>query len=551
MSSKKPDHFTADRVRLLTAIADGLGVLLENARLQEETETRALEVERLSEFNTQIIDSTPAALAVVRGSERVLVSANRSYRKTFANGAISIEGRPITETLAVDGLDHIMRECVERGHVTENETPFVNPHGEERWFDISAVTLRPNAEEFLLVLNEVTEKKRQREKVMETARLLSVGEPATGVAHEVNNPLAVVVGFSEVLMDHDLPQPASDHVERIHLEAKRAARIVQNLLSFARKHEPSKQYLDPADVLEEALDLKIQDLRVGNILVTHQRARDLPRTLADKHQLLQVFLNIITNAEHAMLSFRGDGSLALSTNGSKDWIRISIADDGPGIPAENLPRIFDPFFTAKEIGQGTGLGLSICHGIVSQHGGEIWAESRMGEGTTFHVQLPVLPPEVEPECEPRELVANATTESRVLVVDDEPGVRALLSHTLSGDGHTVETASGGQQALDLIKEGEYDCIIADLKMPGMSGQELYRRLAALDPMLPNKVIFVTGDTVRRDARDFLEKTRSPAVAKLFDLSELRRKIQDLTAAARDRANGFDDSERRGSEVDHR
>ena len=220
MSSKEVDHFTADRVRLLTAIADGLGVLLENARLQEETETRALEVERLSEFNRQIIDSTPAALAVVRGSERVLVSANRSYRKIFANGAISIEGRPITETLAMDGLDHIMRECMERGHVTENETPFVNPEGEERWFDISAVTLRSDAEEFLLVLNEVTEKKRQRERVMETARLLSVGELAAGVAHEVNNPLTVVVGFSEVLMDQDLPQPASDHVERIHLEAE-------------------------------------------------------------------------------------------------------------------------------------------------------------------------------------------------------------------------------------------------------------------------------------------------------------------------------------------
>ena len=162
----------------------------------------------------------------------------------------------------------------------------------------------------------------------------------------------------------------------------------------------------------------------------------------------------------------------------------------------------------------------------------------MGEGTTFHVQLPVLPPEVEPECEPRELVTKASTESRVLVVDDEPGVRALLSHTLSGDGHTVETASGGQQALDLIKEGEYDCIIADLKMPGMSGQELYRRLAVLDPMLASKVIFVTGDTVRQDARDFLEKTRSPAVAKPFDLSELRQKIQELTGAARHRADGL-------------
>ena len=346
------------------------------------------------------------------------------------------------------------------------------------------------------------------------------------MAHEINNPLTVVTGFSEVLMAREIPQPEADFVQRIYSEARRASKIVQNLLSFARKHEPEKRYMDVTAILERALDLKAYDFRVSNIQVSTQWSSDLPHTMLDEHQLAQVILNILTNAEQAMLTSHGKGELVIGASRSADRIGISIADDGPGILPENLGKLFDPFFTTKDVGEGTGLGLSICHGIVRQHGGEIRVESQTGKGATFHIELPILIPEGgHSELQASDTESELVPAKHILVVDDEPAIRDLVSRVLARDGQTVDLASNGQEALDMILGNRYDCIILDLKMPGTSGQELYRLVDNADPDLARRIIFITGDTVRPEARDFLKATGNPFLSKPFDLGELRKQIR--------------------------
>jgi signal transduction histidine kinase len=224
---------------------------------------------------------------------------------------------------------------------------------------------------------------------MVTDRLASIGELASGVAHELNNPLTSVIGFSELLLGKDVPDDVKEDLRTINKEAQRTASIVRNLLTFARKHPEKKQLVDINNMIQKVLELRAYEQKVSNIQVNTQFAPGLPEIMADGFQLQQVFMNIIINAEYFMIEAHGRGILIITTEQVGDIIQASLADDGPGISEENLGHIFDPFFTTKEVGKGTGLGLSICHGIITAHGGRIYAESESGKGATFVVELPI------------------------------------------------------------------------------------------------------------------------------------------------------------------
>jgi two-component system NtrC family sensor kinase len=253
-------------------------------------------------------------------------------------------------------------------------------------------------EGFVNILRDVTERKRAEEEkqTMEqqlqlAGRLASVGELASGVAHELNNPIAVVLMYAELLRDRqDLEESAKADVQTIMAEAERASRITGNLLSFARKHKPERALISINEVIEKTLELHVYRMKVNNIEVSAQLDPDLPLTMADYYQLQQVFVNVITNAEQVMTEAHGRGTLSVTSATAGMNIVVTFADDGPGIPEENLNRIFDPFFTTKEVGKGTGLGLSICFGIVQGHGGRMYATSDHGKGTTFVVEIPIV-----------------------------------------------------------------------------------------------------------------------------------------------------------------
>jgi two-component system NtrC family sensor kinase len=250
----------------------------------------------------------------------------------------------------------------------------------------------------LLSLRDITERKRMEEEkqkmeeqLLLAGRLAAVGELAAGVAHELNNPIAAIKGFAQFLKARkDLDETIRKDLDTIYRESQRAAKITQNLLSFARRHEPEKHPISINDVIENILEMQDHLMKVNNIELEVELDPDLPKTMADFHQMQQVFMNIVNNAEQAMLETPGKGRLLIKTQRSGKMVQISFADNGPGISEENLKRIFDPFFTTKEVGKGTGLGLSICYGLVEAHGGRIYARSKLGEGATVVVEMPIV-----------------------------------------------------------------------------------------------------------------------------------------------------------------
>ncbi|MDH5695202.1 MAG: ATP-binding protein [Dehalococcoidia bacterium] len=250
--------------------------------------------------------------------------------------------------------------------------------------------------------HDVTERKQaeEREKQLQkelnlASRLASVGRLAAGIAHEINNPLTAILGFSQRLLRKSTDAKVNRDLEIIRSEAQRAANVVENLLTFARRREPKKEYSDINDIVQKALQLRAYELKTNNIEVVTDLAPSSPKAMVDFHQIQQVFLNLILNAEQAMSEASRGGKLTIKTQDIKDYIRISFTDDGLGIPAEHLDKVFDPFFTTRGEGSGTGLGLSVCHGIVAEHGGRIYARSKPGKGTTFFVELPITTEEMD------------------------------------------------------------------------------------------------------------------------------------------------------------
>jgi len=228
------------------------------------------------------------------------------------------------------------------------------------------------------------------EQMLIADRLASIGELASGIAHELNNPLTSVIGFAQLLLGREFPDDVREDIKAIYSEARRAADVMKNLLIFARKHSPQRQLVNINTVIENVLAMRAYEYKVENIQLASRMAADMPLVMADYFQLQQVFLNIVINAEHFMIAAHHRGTLTVSTEFSSDTIRASFTDDGPGIAEGDLEHLFDPFFTTKGVGEGTGLGLSICYGIVAAHGGRIYADSQPGRGATFTVELPVL-----------------------------------------------------------------------------------------------------------------------------------------------------------------
>ena len=354
------------------------------------------------------------------------------------------------------------------------------------------------------------------------ARLASVGEMASGIAHEINNPLTGVIGYAQLLLARkDLPEDIRPALEVINDSAQRVASIIRRLLTFARQYKPERRQVLINEVVEAALRLRTYHLQTSNIKVTTQFARDLPVTIADAGQLQQVFLNIIMNAEAAMKQIPRQGRLLVKTElVDPDIIRISFKDNGPGIAPEHLERIFEPFFTTSEVGEGTGLGLSVCHGIITEHKGRIWAESQPGKGATFFIDLPVVTAVVEEPVVKEVEKPSPLRKARVLVVDDEPVVREFVSQVLSAEGYEVDTAGNAEEALERVRSRRYRLILLDIKMPGTSGIELYQQFRSLIPALARRTLFITGDVMGASTRDFLTRTRAPYIAKPFDASKL-------------------------------
>jgi CheY-like chemotaxis protein len=284
-------------------------------------------------------------------------------------------------------------------------------------------------------------------------------------------------------------------------------------------------------VIRETLALRAYEQRVNKVAVIEALAAGLPQVFADGHQIQQVLLNLVINAEQAMLAAKGRGTLVVRTwhDAPLESVILEINDDGPGIPEELQPKIFDPFFTTKEVGQGTGLGLTVAYAIVQEHGGRIRLESRANHGASFYVELPVSGARAATTTATRtrlEPKAATAVSGSILVVEDETALATAVIDALRDSGFTVDYAADGEQALIKVAEQAFDAIVCDLKMPRLDGKSFYRALATARPSLVNRVIFVTGDVAGTKAEEFLEESGCRWLAKPFRLADLLRTVKE-------------------------
>ena len=356
-------------------------------------------------------------------------------------------------------------------------------------------------------------------------RLEALGDLVSGVAHELNNPLTAILGYAQML-------PALTGAERdqalttIEQETLRASRIVRNLLSFARQHRPHVTSVDVNAVLQRVVTVRRYSLSVDDVEVAMELG-ELPQIDADEYQLEQVFLHLLNNAHQAMQPDGGTVTIGTELAAGKT-VRVSVSDTGPGVPPESAHRIFEPFFTTREVGRGSGMGLAIVYGTVTDHGGRVWVEQPSAGGARFVVELPVAGVHGAGAIAgpaPGETAAAGGRGERVLVVDDEASIRALTREILNASGYETMTAGSGEEALRLLERQPLDLIVADVRMPGMDGVELYKRVGERWPAMRRRMLFITGDTASGRTSQLLHEDHVPYLEKPFQMGELLHAVR--------------------------
>ncbi len=407
--------------------------------------------------------------------------------------------------------------------------------GSAMWVEVTARAAAAPSDSSLrieAVMRDVTERKKLEDQardlyhqLLQAEKLAALGQTMSGVAHELNNPLATVLACAERLTGKPLDDTTRRDLDAIHNAAERAARIVRNLQTFARKRHTTRTMVDLNHVVRDTLALRAYEQRVANVVILEALASGLPPVFADPHQLQQVLLNLIINAEQAMLGAHGRGTLILRSwhDPEHEVVKLEVSDDGPGVPADVQARIFDPFFTTKEVGKGTGLGLTVAYAIAQEHGGSLSVASAGGRGASFTLELPVGgTPRRMGSPIPARPAPDVPKGTRVLVVEDEAALGQAVADALGDEGFVVDRAANGEEALAWIERQPYDLIVCDLKMPKLDGPSLFRRLSSTHPALSKHMVFVTGDVAGTDAERFLEESGCRWLAKPFRLRDLVR-----------------------------
>jgi len=503
-----------------TAVRDTGGkVVRYQGALADVTERRAIEkrLYQQQEFARRLVDSFPDLIFVVDPQKRYTfvspkVTEILGYEPQEGVGTLFGENaHPEERSTLVTVFDDLIQG---KRNFASIEVRVRHKLGEWRrlrchfspLFDVNGAI-----EGVVISGRDITEVKRLEEQLIQAEKLAAMGQMLAGVAHELNNPLTAILGASELLRDRiGVDENVRRQLDMTHRQARRAARIVQNLLEFSRPALPQKKALDLNAVVDRTLQLHEHSLRRNAIEVDFSTSPGLPPTIGDANQLIQVFLNLIGNAEQAIREIRPSGRIQIRLGRAADRIFATVQDDGVGIKPEVLAKIFDPFFTTKRPGGGTGLGLSICLSIIREHGGDIEAEALPAGGAAFTVFLPVanvtrpkaLPREGDSSSGTGEMMAptpDLLKNRKIMVVDDEESIRMLIAEGLSANGLEVDCAATAEEALGLVLRKKYDAVLCDLHLsgsgPNSDGYSVAQRLKIASGVHRPELIYMSGEVV--------------------------------------------------------
>jgi PAS domain S-box-containing protein len=497
-------------------------------RKEAEAALQASEA-RLNAINA----ANPVPLNIARLSDRRLLFVNEPYIRLYGLEGVDLDSYD-RDGLYADpaARDWLYGELEAGREVTDHELTLRRTDGREVPVSLTSRPIIFQGEKAIVTTSvDLTalraaqaEAARSREALHQSEKLTALGALLAGVAHELNNPLSVVVGYSSMLREIPCDPAMNARAEKIHAAAERCARIVRTFLAMARARPPQRAPVDLAEVVMGALDLTGYGLRSADVAVETALPPRLPPVHGDADQLHQVVVNLVVNAQQALIARPAPRRLTV-----RAWVEggeavLEVGDNGPGMDEDVASRAFEPFFTTKPQGVGTGVGLSVCHGIVAAHGGGIELDTAPGKGARFRVRLPL---SQAAEAERAAPAARPSGGGRVLVVDDEPEIAALLKDRLSEDGLTVATASSGRRALAALESGGVDAVVSDLRMPDMDGAALAVEIGRRWPDLADRILLITGDALGAD-RARLGERGLPIFEKPLDLAalaaELHRRI---------------------------
>ncbi len=408
----------------------------------------------------------------------------------------------------------------------------------EREFVCTAVSVSDSGKRVgaLVTVSDITDEETARRRLMRAEKTTLVGQTLAGVAHELNNPLAALIGYADILKSQEIPERISRAVNRMCEQAIRASKIVRNLLNFARRRNPQRVPIKVRELVESVVELFAYEARINNVELAVDIPNDLPSVLADRHALQQIVVNLTQNAIHALQQEDGDRSITLSARATETEVTLRVRDTGPGIPDELRAQIFQAFFTTKGSTNGTGLGLALSISIARDHGGDLILEPPGEKGACFVLRLPIHQESEDASVPEGQQVPDALPRN-VLVVDDEPSVRETLVAQLGNLGARVDSAANSTEAERMLREGRYDAILLDVRMPGTSGLDLHESMRERSPLMAERVVFMTGDFVNDDILTDVLKTGNLLLEKPFSMDELKS-VLGRARRARESNTGF-------------
>jgi PAS domain S-box-containing protein len=514
------------------ALYDENGALKEYQAVGRNVTAERMALEALARSEQhfkQLAESHPVPVMIFDWESGDLMLASPSAAPHFIADASEISGIKGRD-LFVSPAEHkaFTEALTQRGVVEQMEVIFRGSAGTDIPVEITARRIEfEGGEAMALGVLDISERKQaeaeisqQREALAQSEKMSAMGSLLASVSHELNNPLSIIVGQSQLMEELAADDRARKRAERIKNAADRCARIVKTFLSMARRKAPTRSPTSINDLIRDGAEIVSYALSSGGVELALDLDADDPLVDADRDQLMQVVVNLMINAQQAMSAQETGRELRIQTQANDTGVSVTFADTGPGVPDELIGRVFEPFFTTKPEGVGTGIGLAVCRSIVDAHGGEIALSNAPEGGARFAITLPASATDASRVAEPApsETLAKAL---RVLVVDDEEEIARTVQEILELDGHQIVMAKDGVEALALLENEGFDVILSDLRMPGLDGPGLYAKIVerGLHPI--KRIGFMTGDTLNPSARRFLENVDAPLIEKPFQADELR------------------------------